>query len=147
MPKSCTPYKLWGAPKTYKGQAHYSSFWCPGTPEQKAAFALKFYGWWAQGRARAGGPIDPVVTAVDAAGVMRLDPKQVSILKFKSCPGTYGGRVGDKHEWKVVTGRNLKLVAVDGKKPPPWTKPSILRCPKVKKVEIPSWWKEGAGWD
>ena len=92
-----------------------------------------FWEAWAKSRQLAGGPPDPVFCAVRRHKWKTIRPKDVAILTFAPCPGARGTHAGDdfNREWKAWRPHTVRLVAVDGKRPPGGTKPSLLKCPKI----------------
>ena len=92
-----------------------------------------FYRTWATEMQRAGGPEDPYFCNPSRTKFAAVEPSDVGILTLEPCPGARGAYAGDKHnrEWRTSHPRTVRLVAVDGKRPPKGTRPSMLKCPKV----------------
>lgn len=155
---SCTPEEeRLGSVESSYPVGYSRRFWCPAGKLGTRRFTYEVYRLWLRERERAGGPLDPYITGTDPDAVAALDPNQVSILKLAACPRARGVKTGDKHEWKIEYNHAVRLESVDGRKPPPTTKPSLLTCPpllrewSVAPGETPSgehgygWWKKRWG--
>lgn len=83
------------------------------TPEERADDAVYLYKYLVALRERAGGPMDPLFFASDAAALAKVPDSEIQILKYEPVKTgmSAGYKVSALGEWRAFTGEAVRLVA------------------------------------
>lgn len=84
----------------------------PMTRQERIEATFDLYRRFAMARESVGGRMDPLFFLNDLESLARTKSRDIRILKFAPRPGTKGYRVSSLGEWRVHTGRAVRLVGV-----------------------------------
>jgi hypothetical protein len=94
------------------GRRYHTTFKVPMTPERARDTRWDFFKTWLATREHANGPMNPLFFMTNQDALAKTPEREVQVLEFQPIPGAMGTRESALGEFRVYTGKAVKLVGV-----------------------------------